>query len=159
MKPRYIFPLAFGFLFIILLSSCSKERFDFDYDPPSPDAILEEIFPGSIKGSQRSGMALEMDRGFRGYKSVYLDGKITMEIIKCPGEKEANYYFGTTIVPEFKSKKVRHYDNFNNRWKATGTDTDGRKWIAWVNYVWIFRLSGQTEELFNYVVRVCSFVS
>jgi hypothetical protein len=51
------------------------------------------------------------------------------------------------------------YNNLDNRWKALGTDKDGRQWLAWVNTNWIFVISGADDETFDLVVRACKFVS
>jgi len=46
----------------------------------------------------------------------------------------------------------------NGKWSASGTDSDGRKWFAWVNNSWIFVMSGSDKgdlmkaiDAFNYV--------
>ena len=113
----------------------------------------------SIKKTGGRIARLSLPEDYIGYDAFYAEGNISMRIIRCPEREKANLYFGTVIIEEFKRKKVHTYNNLKGRWKATGKDEDGRRWLAWVNETWIFMLSGSDKGHFDLAVRVCGFVS
>lgn len=159
MKTSYNTSMYTVFACLILFSQCGGPKYNFNYAPPYINARLDEVFPVSVRETPRKIKKLTLPEDFLGYEASYVEGKVTIRVIKCPGEDDANKYFGTSIVDEFKGKKNHSYDNLDSRWKATAVDTDGRQWLAWVNEIWIFVLSGSDNEYFDLVVRACRFVS
>jgi len=157
-----------------LWSGCVQQKFDFNQNLPYVNARLFEVFPATIRGTMGKELKLDFtDDRYIGYTQSYLEGRVTITVVKCL-DKELTFeqliqrkeptqaaldYFDKTIkgrYAAFPSHSIGYKENF---WQATGRDKKGRRWLAWINAIWAFEISGSNQEDFDLAVRACRFVS
>ena len=149
--------LLFPFLFL-LLSACGP-NYNTDFDPPPPNAKLDDVFPSDIAGMKREVKRMELDHPLEGYTAVYDKGKITIDAILTPDKNAADDHFKNVIAPEYDKMKNHFRGNINGKWSASGTDNNGRKWFAWVNNRWIFQVSGVDKDNLSKAVDAFKYVA
>jgi len=145
---------------IFLFFNCLPKgpEYNFDFPPPYINARMNEVFPTYIRQQRRVATKMDLPEGFLGYNVNYLDGDIIMQVIKAPSEEAVKDYFNNTVVPRFKSMPESSTSETDGWLHATGIEKEGRRWIGWINQIWIFQMSGTTEEYFDLVIRACRFI-
>jgi len=146
-----------GFVLLAAISACRPDL-NTDFDPPAPNAKIDDIFPLTINNWVRSLRRAKLIYPFAGAVASYENESITIDAVLAPDGKKANEYFKTGIIPNFDKMKNHIYKKTDGRWRASGTDSDGRKWFAWVNHQWIFMISGIDEEHFKLAVNAFRYI-
>lgn len=146
-------------LFTILLITACGPDYNTDFDPPPPDAKLDEVFPNEIDGMKSKVERLNLNHPLEGFTAFYGDGKITIDAILAQTKTNADAHFKEVIAPRFDKMKNHFRGNINGRWSASGTDENGRKWFAWANNSWIFLLSGSDKENLSKAIDAFKYVS
>jgi len=154
---KIILPI-FLMLFILILTSCGSD-YNTDFEPPPPNAALDDVFPKMIDGSQSNVTRMNLEHPLEGFIASYKDGDITIEAILAPDADRVDNYFKETLAPKYDGMKNHFRGSINGRWKADGTDNSGRKWFAWQNKTWIFQLSGKTSADLSNAIKAFKFVS
>lgn len=145
-------------ILLLILSACGP-NYNTDFDPPPPNAKLDDVFPSEIAGMKRIVNRMNLEHPFEGFTASYDDGKITIDAILAPVKSNADEYFKNSIAPEYDKMKNHFRGNVNGQWSASGTDQDGRKWYAWVNSRWIFQLSGSDKENLSKAIDAFKYVA
>ncbi|MHA1988986.1 MAG: hypothetical protein ACW98D_20390 [Promethearchaeota archaeon] len=158
MKSEFFYKVV-TILFIAFFSTSCGPDFNTDYEPPPPNAQLDEVFPNDIDGMKYKVERLNLNHPLEGFTSFYGDGKITIDAILAPDKKLADDHFKDVIAPRFDEMKNHFRGNINGKWNASGTDEKGRKWIAWVNNNWIFIISGIDGENLSKAMDAFKYVS
>jgi hypothetical protein len=156
MRIRFLLTTV-GFIILIILSGCSPD-FNTDFDPPKPEAKLTDIFPDEIDGMKGVITRKNLKSSMVGFSSTYGEGKIVISTIQTPSKAVADEYFEFAIVPNFDKMKNHFRGNVNGKWRANGTDEEGRKWYGWVNNNWVFLLNGSDTKYFKKAIDAFSFV-
>ncbi len=143
---------------IILLSACGPD-FNTDFEPPPPNARLDDVFPPEINGMKSNIERIVLQHPLDGFKALYGDGKITIEAILAQTKENADSYFKDEIVPKFDKMKNHFRGSINGNWRADGTDENGRRWFAWANESWIFVLSGSDKDQLSDAIDAFKYVS
>ncbi len=149
--------LSIGLLLLTGLSACGP-NFNTDFEPPPPDAKLDDVFPAKINEWQRVLNRPDINPPYRAVVASYGDGRITINAILAPDKVAADKYFKEAIVPNFDKMKNHFRGNINGKWSASGTDDNGRKWYAWVNQSWIFMISGSDGKNFKSAIAAFKYV-
>jgi len=144
-------------LLSLFLSGCGP-NFNTDFEPPPPDATIDNIFPKTINDWMRKIENPKMRFPYKAAVANYGDGRITIDAIRSPNKGAADNYFKKAIVPNFDKMKNHFRGNINGKWSASGTDDKGRRWYAWVNNNWIFMISGNNKENFKMAIDAFKYV-
>ncbi|MBT8379088.1 MAG: hypothetical protein KJN64_07650 [Ignavibacteria bacterium] len=147
--------LVFTLLFI---TACGPD-YNTNFDPPPPDARLDDVFPKEISGMKSKIERMNLDRPLEGFTAFYGDGEITIDAILAGSKSNADAHFKEVIAPRFDKMKNHFRGNINGRWTASGTDENGRRWFAWVNNSWIFLVSGSDKENLSNAIAAFKYVS
>jgi hypothetical protein len=173
MQKSFITFLLILIVVIILFPGCAPQ-YDFSISPPYVNARMNEVFPESIRNSPGTTIKeILPDDRFQGYTVTYLDQAITFTVIKCLDKeltfeellvrkeptKAALEYFNSTIREKFYAMPIHTFGEKAGFRQATGKDKEGRSWLAWVNSLWVFILSGKDNDHFKLAVRACRFVA
>lgn len=145
-------------ILLLFLSGCGP-NYNTDFEPPPPNAKLDDVFPLNIDGMKREVRRMELDHPIEGYTAVYGNNQITIDAILTPGKNDADNHFKNVIVPEYDKMKNHFRGNINGKWSASGTDQNGRKWFAWVNNRWIFQISGADKDNLTKAVDAFKYVT
>ena len=156
MKLKIVFS-SVGLFLLLIVSGCGP-NFKTDFEPPPPEATIDDIFPQNINNWVRKIETPKMSFPYRAAIANYGDDRITINAIRSPNKGAADNYFKKAIVPNFDKMKNHFRGNINGKWSASGTDNNGRKWFAWVNNNWIFMISGSNPEYFKMAIDVFKFV-
>ncbi len=155
-------PKQFTFLFIVLLValiySCGFD-YNTDFEPPPPNAQLDEVFPKEIDGMNSRIEKMNLTSPIEGFMAYYGESKITIDAILAPNKTVADDYFKEVFVPRFDEMKNHFRGKINGKWSASGTDENGRKFFAWVNKGWIFMLNGVDKEHLSQAIDAFKYVS
>ena len=152
------FTSLFILLFVALLYSCGPD-YNTDFEPPPPNAQLDDVFPNEIDGMKSSIERLKLTSPIEGFMAYYGERKITIDAILTPNKTVADDYFKEVIVPRIDEMKNHFRGKINGKWRASGTDEDGRKYYAWVNKGWIFMLSGVDNEHLSKAIDAFKYAS
>jgi hypothetical protein len=156
MKRNLIILTAINLMF--LFAACGPD-YNTDFDPPPPDAKLDDVFPSEIDGLKSKIERLNLNYPLEGFTAFYGDGKITIDAILAQTKANADAHFKEVIAPRFDKMKNHFRGNINGKWSASGTDENGRKWFAWANDNWIFLLSGSDKEFLTKAIDAFKYVS
>jgi hypothetical protein len=156
MRIRFIL-VKVSLIILIILSGCSPD-FNTDFDPPKPDASLTDVFPDEIGGMKGVITRKNLKSSIVGFSSIYDEGRIVISSIQTPSKAVADEYFEFAIVPNFDKMKNHFRGNDNGKWRASGTDEEGRRWYGWVNNNWVFLLNGIDNEYFKMAIDAFKFV-
>jgi len=129
---------------IVIVSACGPD-YNTDFEPPPPNASVNEIFPEEIDGMKVDVKRMTLTQPLEGFSAEYGKNKISIDAILAPSKNIADDHFNDEIVPKFDEMKNHYRGKVNGKWSASGTDEHGRKWFAWVNNSWIFVLSGSEK--------------
>ncbi len=157
MVKAKIFFSSIALFLLFVLQACGPD-FNTDFDPPPPDAIIEDIFPQIINDWQRKIENPKMSFPYKAAIANYGDGRIIIDAIRSPNKGAADNYFKKAIVPNFDKMKNHYRGNINGSWSASGTDDKGRRWYAWVNNNWIFMINGSNKENFKMAIDAFKYV-
>ena len=149
--------LLLSIIFLLILQSCGPD-YNTDFEPPPPNAKLDDVFPSEISGMNRKIERLNLNHPLEGFTASYGDGDITIDAILAPSKPTADDHFKEVIVPRFDKMKNHFRGNINGKWRASGTDEKGRRWFGWVNQNWVFVLNGSTKENFKMAIDAFGFV-
>ena len=116
-----------------------------DFEPPPPNASVEEVFPEEIDGMNVKIKRMTLTQPLEGFSAEYGRDKISIDVILAPSKNIADDHFKNVIVPRFDEMKNHYRGQVNGKWSASGTDEHGRKWFAWVNNSWAFVISGSDK--------------
>lgn len=155
---KLISAFLFSTVIMIFTVSCGPD-YNTDFEPPPPNAQLDEVFPGEINGMRKKVERLNLTHPVEGFTASYGDKEITIQAILTPNKSVADDYFKDVYVPRFDEMKNHFRGKINGRWRASGTDENGRKYFAWVNNAWIFAVSGTDKENFSSAIDAFNFVS
>lgn len=159
---------------VLFLTAGCEAKYDFNLSPPYVNARMNEVFPESIRNSLGTTVKETMpDDRYLGYTVSYLDKAITYTVIKCLDKeltfeqllvqteptKAALEYFNSVIKEKFAAMPYHTFGKKDGFWQAFGKDTEGRRWLAWINSLWVFILSGKDSDHFKLAVRASRFVS
>ncbi|RKY93742.1 MAG: hypothetical protein DRQ13_09090 [Ignavibacteriae bacterium] len=156
MRTRFML-VTFSLIILIIFSGCSPD-FNTDFDPPKPDASLTNIFPDEIAGMKGVITRKNLKSSIVGFSSSYDEGRIVISAVKTPSKAVADEYFEFAIVPNFDKMKNHFRGNVNGKWRASGTDEEGRRWYGWVNNKWVFLLNGSDNKYFKMAIDSFKFV-
>ena len=156
MRIRFIL-VKVSLIILIILSGCSPD-FNTDFDPPKPDASLTNVFPDEIGGMKGVITRKNLKSSMVGFSSTYGEGRIVISTVQTPSKAVADEYFEFAIVPNFDKMKNQFRGNVNDKWRANGTDEEGRRWYGWVNNNWVFLLNGIDNEYFKMAIDAFKFV-
>jgi len=152
-----LFSALFLFSLVLIVTACGPD-YNTNFDPPPPNANVGDVFPDNIDGMKVDIERMNLTQPLEGFSAKYGNGKITIDAILAPAKSVADDHFKDAIVPKFDEMKNHYRGQVNGKWSASGTDSDGRKWFAWVNNSWIFVMSGSDKgnlmkaiDAFNYV--------
>ena len=143
---------------LILVTACGPD-YNTDFDPPPPNAKLDDVFPNEINGMKSTIERLTLNHPLEGFTAFYGDGKITIDAIFAQTKADADAHFKEVIAPRFDKMKNHFRGNINGKWSASGTDEKGRRWFAWANNSWIFLLSGSDKEHLSKAIDAFKYVS
>lgn len=146
-------------LFLFLLITACGPDYNTDFDPPPPNARLDDVFPNEIDGLNSNVERMALSHPLEGFTATYGNGEITIDAILAQDNETADNYFKETIVPRFDEMKNHFRGNINGRWSASGTDEDGRRWYGWVNNSWIFILSGSSKDNLAKAIDTFKYIS
>jgi len=152
-KIVLLLPIVFLFL-----SGCGPD-YNTDFEPPPPNAKLDDVFPNEIAGLKREVKRMQLEHPMEGFTSSYGNGKITIDAILTQGKSDADDYFKNSIAPGYDKMKNHFRGNINGKWSASGTDENGKKWFAWVNNRWIFQISGADKDYLMKAVDAFKYVA
>ena len=141
MRKTFYF-LVFG---LLLISYGCGPDYNTDFEPPPPNARVEEVFPGEIDGMKANIKRMNLSQPLEGFSANYGGDKISIDVILAPAKNIADDHFKNVIVPRFDEMKNHYRGKVNGKWSASGTDDHGRKWFAWVNNSWVFVISGSNK--------------
>jgi hypothetical protein len=150
--------IAFTLSLFVFIAACGPD-YNTDFEPPPPNAKLEEVFPADIEGMRSYIERINLAHPLEGFSAAYGNDKITIDAILAPDKQTADDFFKETIVPRFDKMKNHFRGNINGKWRASGTDKEGKKWFGWVNNRWIFLLSGSNKENFAKAIDAFKFIS
>ena len=149
---------VFALLSLIAIVTACGPDYNTNFDPPPPNARVNEVFPQEIDGMKVDIKRVTLTKPLEGFSAKYGGDKISIDAILAPAKSVADEHFKEAIVPKFDEMKNHWRGKVNGKWSASGTDADGRKWFAWVNNSWIFVMSGSDKgnlmkaiDAFNYV--------
>ena len=152
------FSLAMVSLMILIaLSGCGPD-FNTDFDPPTPDADITDVFPDEIGGMKGIIERTNLKSQMVGFSSTYGQGRIVISTIQTQSKAAADEYFEFAIVPNFDKMKNHFRGSVNGKWRASGTDESGRKWYGWVNNNWVFLLNGSDTKYFKMAIDAFNFI-
>ena len=146
-------------LFLFLLITACGPDYNTDFDPPPPNARLDDVFPNEIDGLNSNVERMALSHPLEGFTATYGNGEITIDAILAQDNETADNYFKETIVPRFDEMKNHFRGNINGRWSASGTDEGGRRWYGWVNNSWIFILSGSSKDNLAKAIDTFKYIS
>ena len=141
MRKTFYF-LVFGLL--VINYGCGPD-YNTDFEPPPPNASVEEVFPEEIDGMNVKIKRMTLTQPLEGFSAEYGRDKISIDAILAPSKNIADDHFKNVIVPLFDEMKNHYRGQVNGKWSASGTDEHGRKWFAWVNNSWAFIISGSDK--------------
>ena len=145
-------------ILLLVLYGCGP-NYNTDFEPPPPNAKLDDVFPSDIAGMKREIRKMQLDHPLEGYTAVYGNNQITINAILTPGKSDADDHFKNAIAPEYDKMKNHFRGNINGSWSASGTDQNGRKWFAWVNNRWIFQISGADKDHLTKAIDAFKYVT
>ena len=143
---------------MIFVHACGPD-YNTDFDPPPPDARLNDVFPKEIDEFKSNIERMNLEHPLEGYTASYGNGEITIDAILADSKTNADAHFKEVIAPRFDKMKNHFRGNINGRWRASGTDESGRKWFAWANGKWIFLISGSNKENLSKGIDAFKYVS
>jgi hypothetical protein len=146
-------------LIVLLFSAGCGPDYNTDFDPPPPDAKLNDVFPLEIDGMKSKIDRLNLNHPLEGFTAFYGDGKITIDAILAQTKANADAHFKEVIAPRFDKMKNHFRGNVNGKWSASGTDENGRRWFAWANNSWIFLISGSDKDHLSKAIDAFKYVS
>jgi len=146
-------------LFVLLLITACGPDYNTDFEPPPPNARLDDVFPTEIDGMRSNVERMTVSHPLEGFTAAYGNDKITIDAILAPNKETADNYFKETIVPRFDEMKNHFRGNINGSWSASGTDENGRRWYGWVNNGWIFLLSGSDKDNLGKAIDAFKYIS
>ena len=129
---------------ITIVTACGPD-YNTNFEPPPPNANVNEVFPGEIDGMKVDIKRITLTKPLEGFSARYGGDKISIEAILAPSKSVADDHFKDAIVPKFDAMKNHWRGKVNGKWSASGTDGNGRKWFAWVNNSWAFVISGSDK--------------
>jgi hypothetical protein len=91
-------------LLIINIPACGLD-YNTDFDPPPPNARLDDVFPNEIDGMKINVKPIALSYPLEGFTAAYGNDKITIDVILAPDNKTADSYFKETIVHRFDEMK------------------------------------------------------
>ncbi len=144
-------------IILIALNGCGPD-FNTDFNPPTPDADITDVFPDEIGGMKGVITMKNLKSPMFGFSSTYGEGRIVISAIRTPTNAGADEYFEFGIVPNFDKMKNHFRGNVNGKWRANGTDEKGRKWYGWVNNNWVFLLNGSDTKYFIMAIDAFNFI-
>jgi hypothetical protein len=144
-------------MILIAFYGCSPD-FNTDFDPPSPDAKLTDVFPDEIGGMKGIITRAKLITAAVGFSSTYGEGKIVISAIQTASKVAADKYFELAIIPNFDKMKNHIRGNINGNWTASGTDKKGRRWYSWVNNNWVFLINGMDAKYFKMAIDAFKFI-
>lgn len=146
------------FISVIFFSSSQYET---DFPPPSPNAGVNEVFPETINGKQRTLKKLPIeDELYKGFQAWYGETQeIQISVVQSRDPAAADKYFENTIVPQIDTMPNHSRARVNGRWFAKGTDAHGGRWYGWVNRNWVFWVFGVNKKLLNQAIDEFSYIS
>ncbi len=156
MVLRFLLALP-SLIILLILSGCGPD-FNTDFDPPTPDAEITDVFPDEIGGMKGVITRKNLESPMVGFSSTYGEGRIVISTIRTPSNAAADEYFEFAIVPNFDKMKNHFSGSVNGKWRASGTDENGRKWYSWVNNNWVFLLNGSDTKYFKMAIDAFNFV-
>lgn len=146
------------FSLLIIITACGPD-YNTDFEPPPPNARVNEVFPEKINGMEANIKKMNLDQPMEGFSAVYGKDKIIIDAILAPNKSIADDHFKDVIVPRFDEMKNHYRGQVNGKWSASGTDENGRKWFAWVNNSWVFVLSGSDKENLMKAINTFEYVA
>lgn len=129
---------------IFIVTTCGPD-YNTNFEPPPPNANVNEVFPGEIDGMKVDIKRMTLTKPLEGFSARYGGDKISIDAILAPAKSVADDHFKDAIVPKFDEMKNHWRGKVNGKWSASGTDDDGRKWFGWVNNSWVFVMSGSDK--------------
>lgn len=144
---------------VLLLFSCGS-KYNMDYAVPAENASLDDVFPASIAGMDNVIFDLDLPSDLIGFQAEYGESSpLVIGVIQAENEARASSAFENQIVPLIDEMPTNSRGNINGRWKATGKDSQGRKWVAWSNLNWIFFIHCADEAVFDQAIDDFAFIS
>ena len=157
MKPFNRFLQLSLIVSLLFLFSCGGPSYNTDYEPPSQDADINEVFPETISGLEREVTMLDIDKDFYlGVQAKYGDD-IVIEIIITKPEADHNKYIEDFLVPEIDKLSNNFRGNINGKWAGRGNDGDFRLY-AWEHQRHLYKIKAK-EEVFEDAVLLFNFIS
>ncbi len=153
-KTYYV--LFFG---LLLISYGCGPDYNTDFEPPPPNASVEEVFPEEIDGMKVNVKRMTLTQPLEGFSAEYGRNKISIDAILAPSKNIADDHFKEVIVPRFDEMKNHYRGKVNGKWSASGTDEHGRKWFAWVNNSWAFVISGSDKDNLMKAINAFKYVA
>ncbi len=154
-KSEIVFWLSISL--VLFLFGCGPD-FNTDFDPPPVKGKLEDIFPAEIGNMQVKLSRAKLNSPLIGFSAVYGVNYIVINSILLPDKTAADEYFEHAIVPNIDKMKNHSRGKFNGRWRASGTDDDGRVWFCWVNDRWVFVLNGSDKKYFKMGINAFKYI-
>ncbi|MFC2103597.1 hypothetical protein ACFLSS_04125 [Bacteroidota bacterium] len=156
MKRRH-FSAMIGIVIMLSLTGCGPD-FNTDFDPPPPEGKLEDIFPANIGTMPAKIARAKLKPPMIGFSAAYGDNNIVINSILLPDKAAADEYFKLAIVPNIDKMKNHFRGKINGRWRASGTDENGRKWFGWVNNNWVFLINASDKKYFKMAIDAFKYV-
>lgn len=156
MKIMFLFRFI-SIVLLIFISGCGPD-FNTDFDPPPAEGKLEDIFPAKIGTMSAKITRAKLRAPLDGFTAVYGDNKIVINSVQLPDKAAADEYFKIAIVPNIDKMKNHFRGKINGRWRANGTDENGRKWFGWVNNNWVFLINGFDKNYFKMAIDAFKFI-
>lgn len=145
-------------LSLFVITACGPD-YNTDFDPPPPNARLDDVFPKEIDGMESTIDRINLNHPLEGFTASYGNGNITIDAILATNNEMADNYFKESVVPRFDEMKNHFRGKINGKWRASGTDENGRSYFSWVNGGWIFSLSGSDKENLARAIDAFKYVS
>jgi hypothetical protein len=149
---------VFALFTLLLITACGPD-YNTDFEPPPPNARLDDVFPPEIDGMKSRIERMNLEHQLEGFTAQYGDGKITIDAILAESKSNADAHFKEEIAPLFDKMKNHFRGNINGRWRASGTAENGRRCFAWANGRWIFSMSGSDREHLSKAIDAFKYVS
>lgn len=149
-------------LFVILalnLSACNTERYTTNLNTPRVDQTIDDTFPKSFAGLNRTLVPLSLEGNSKGFRAEYGLSTASIEIIKTPTEQDSIKYFEQEMLPRFRKFPNNGSSKSGSRWIAKAITPKREVLYGWSNKEWAFLVKANSEQSFSDLVDAFPFIS
>lgn len=137
----------------LFVAGCSS--YNTDFPPPTSSDKISDIIPQNINGLKPK---IDMKTVGR-LVAVYGSNQMYIQMINLKSKQDADTVFSKQVVPKFDKMPTKFRGKINGVWKASGTDSAGRKWVAWVNGKVLFMIYGSNKDNLNKLIDSFKYIS